>query len=68
FGMDFGIMPDGRLVLFEANATMNFFPFLPDQRFAYVKQCASAAKRAFHDMLGRNVAPVSVSPNQQPSR
>ena len=32
FGMDFGLMPDGRVVLFEANATMNFFPFLPDPR------------------------------------
>ncbi|HET9397682.1 MAG TPA: hypothetical protein VFO45_02585 [Sphingomicrobium sp.] len=52
FGMDFGIMPDGRLVLFEANATMNFFPFLPDPRFAYVRSCLKPASQAFHRMLG----------------
>jgi hypothetical protein len=39
-------------VLFEANATMNFFPFLPDPRFAYVRQCLKPATRAFHQMLG----------------
>jgi hypothetical protein len=54
FGMDFGILPDGRVVLFEANATMNFFPFLPDPKFAYVRQCLKPATQAFHQMLGRN--------------
>ena len=52
FGMDFGILPDGRLVLFEANATMNFFPFLADERFAYIRACREPASRAFHRMLG----------------
>lgn len=58
FGMDFGIMPDGRVVLFEANATMNFFPFLPDPRFAYVRGCLKPATEAFHRMLGRTPSPV----------
>jgi hypothetical protein len=52
FGMDFGVLPDGQVVLFEANATMNFFPFLPDPRFAYVRSCLKPAALAFHRMLG----------------
>lgn len=52
FGVDFGIGADGRAVLFEANATMNFFPFMSDPRFEYVKSCLGAAREAFHDMLG----------------
>jgi glutathione synthase/RimK-type ligase-like ATP-grasp enzyme len=65
FGMDFGILPDGRLVLFEANATMNFFPFLPDPRFEYVKQCVGPARQAFHEMLGRSAAHALAPPNLQ---
>jgi glutathione synthase/RimK-type ligase-like ATP-grasp enzyme len=52
FGMDFGIAQDGRMVLFEANATMNFFPFLADPRLAHVKKCLKPAREAFHAMLG----------------
>jgi len=52
FGMDFGLMQDGRVVLFEANATMNFFPFLPDPRFEYVKRCEAPARQAFRELLG----------------
>jgi hypothetical protein len=64
FGMDFGVMPDGRAVLFEANATMNFFPFLPDPRFAYVGGCLKPATQAFHQMLGciRPGSAVSAEP------
>lgn len=51
FGMDFGLMQDGRVLLFEANATMNFFPFLPDPRFDYVKRCEEPARQAFRDLL-----------------
>jgi hypothetical protein len=51
FGMDCGIMPDGRVLLFEANATMNFFPFLRDPEFAYVQRCLAPAQRAFHELL-----------------
>ena len=52
FGMDFGLARDGRLLLFEANATMNFFPFLPDPRFEYVKRCEAPARAAFRELLG----------------
>ena len=52
FGMDYGIVPDGRLVLFEANPTMNFFPFVGDPRVAHVKRCYQPAQEAFLEMLG----------------
>lgn len=52
FGMDFGIAPDGQVVLFEANATMNFFPFLPDPEFAYVQACLAPAQAAFRELVG----------------
>ena len=52
FGMDFGILPDDRVVLFEANATMNFFPLSPDPRFAYLAGCVEPARQAFHQLLG----------------
>lgn len=52
FGMDFGIAPDGQIVLFEANATMNFFPFMTDPRFDYVRQCIAPSRRAALDLLG----------------
>jgi glutathione synthase/RimK-type ligase-like ATP-grasp enzyme len=52
FGMDFGILADGQVVLFEANATMNFFPLSHDPRFAYLARCVEPARRAFYELLG----------------
>jgi len=52
FGMDYGIVPDGRVVLFEANATMNFFPFIPDPRLEHVTRCYRPAQEAFWELLG----------------
>ena len=52
FGMDFGFGRDGRVVLFEANATMNFFPFLSDPRLAHVLRCGPPAEAAFRNLLG----------------
>ena len=52
FGMDFGIAADGRVVLFEANATMNFFPFLAEPQFAYLQRCVVPAQRAYREMIG----------------
>ena len=52
FGMDFGITREGEVVLFEANATMNFFPFARDPQFAYLQRCLRPARRAFRDLLG----------------
>lgn len=52
FGMDFGVTPDGKVVLFEANATMSFFPFSPDPQFDYLKRCFAPAQAAFRELLG----------------
>jgi hypothetical protein len=52
FGIDFGIMPDGRVLLFEANATMNFFSSLPDTQFLYLQACVPPARAAFRELLG----------------
>jgi glutathione synthase/RimK-type ligase-like ATP-grasp enzyme len=52
FGMDFGLLADGRVLLFEANACMNFFPFLAEPEFAYVLQCREPAQRAFRELIG----------------
>ena len=51
FGLDFGIMPDGRMLLFEANATMNFFSVLPNDQFAYVRACVPPARAAFRELV-----------------
>ena len=63
FGMDFGIAADGQVVLFEANATMNFFPFLADPRLEHVKRCFKPASEAFHAMLGC-IRPGSIASDQ----
>jgi hypothetical protein len=52
FGMDFGITPDGKVVLFEANATMSFFPFAGDPQFEYLHLAIDPARRAIRDLLG----------------
>jgi len=61
FGMDFAMTRDGRLVLFEANATMNFFPLWPtqDEQFVYLTKCLDPAAAAFRELLG---IPPDVSP------
>jgi hypothetical protein len=51
FGVDFGFHPDGRLVLFEANATMNYFPIVPDPRFQFRQRLLAPAEEAFMAML-----------------
>jgi hypothetical protein len=65
FGMDFGIAADGRPILFEANATMNFFPFLADPRFDHVRACLEPARQAFHEMLGCAASHAVMRPNFQ---
>lgn len=51
FGMDFGFGRDGGLILFEANATMNFFPLEPHPRFSYLGEIRGPAQDAFQAML-----------------
>ncbi len=52
FGMDFGIMPDGRVLLFEANATMSFYSKLPGPQFDYLQACLPPARAAFRELIG----------------
>lgn len=53
FGMDFAVLPDGRALLFEANATMNFFPLSTLPQFAYASEdLVPRARAAFDAMLG----------------
>ena len=51
FGIDFGMDRSGSMVLFEANATMNFFPFSERPEFSYVRSCLAPAQRAFDALL-----------------
>jgi hypothetical protein len=52
FGVDFGFLPDGRMVLFEANAAMSFFPLVTHPRFEYRGKLLAPARDAFMAMLG----------------
>ena len=52
FGMDFAIGDDGRVILFEANATMSFFPLVPHPRFAYLERILQPARGAVAAMAG----------------
>lgn len=52
FGVDFGFHPDGRMVLFEANAAMSFFPLVTHPRFEFRGKLLAPAKEAFAAMLG----------------
>lgn len=52
FGIDFGFAPDGRLLLFEANATMNFYAPLPGPQFDYLKAFLPPARAAFRKLIG----------------
>jgi hypothetical protein len=51
FGIDFALLPDDRVLLFEANATMNFFPLSTEPLFAYAGVPAVAAARTALDRL-----------------
>jgi hypothetical protein len=51
FGVDFGIAADGAVVLFEANATMDFFSSVTDPQFAYVHRPLTLARRAVRAMI-----------------
>jgi len=52
FGVDFGFHPDGRMVLFEANAAMTFFPMVTKPRFEFRGKLLEPAQQACMAMLG----------------
>jgi hypothetical protein len=41
----------GAIILFEANATMNFFPLSDDPQYAYLGKALARAQRAFDTLL-----------------
>lgn len=51
FGVDCAISAAGDVVLFEANATMNVFPFSDDPQFAYLGTALARARAAFDALL-----------------
>jgi tetratricopeptide (TPR) repeat protein len=52
-GIDFGLAPDGSLLLFEANATMVVIPPDPDPMWNYRRPAVAAALGAAQRMLAR---------------
>lgn len=52
FGMDFGVTDDGRALLFEANATMSFFPVRSQPPFAHIAHVIDPARQALFELLG----------------
>ena len=51
FGMDFAVDRDGQVLLFEANATMNFFPLATHPKFSHLDTIHGPAQAAFQRML-----------------
>jgi glutathione synthase/RimK-type ligase-like ATP-grasp enzyme len=50
-GIDFGLGPDGDLLLFEANATMVIAPVAPDERWAYRRTANTTILEAVAAMI-----------------
>jgi tetratricopeptide (TPR) repeat protein len=55
-GIDFSVLPDGRAVVFEANATMLAHPEDPDGEFAYKNPYAARIFEAFQRMIAQRAA------------
>lgn len=62
FGIDFALTDDDQLVLFEANATMNFYTWYDDPRFSYLDRAIPPAQVAFRDLLGLKPMPAIAVP------
>jgi glutathione synthase/RimK-type ligase-like ATP-grasp enzyme len=58
-GIDFGLGPNGDLLLFEANATMVIAPVDPDERWAYRRTATSAILDAVTAMIMQKSALAS---------
>jgi hypothetical protein len=57
-GIDFGLTPDGSLLLFEANATMAIIPLDRDPVWDYRRPAVTAALTAAQNLLRRDGRPV----------
>ena len=58
-GLDFSLLPDGRVLVFEANATMLAHPESPDGEFAYKNPAVQAIVEAFQARLGALASALS---------
>jgi Flp pilus assembly protein TadD len=58
-GVDFSVLPDGRLLIFEANATMLAHPEDPAGPFAYKNPHVSRIATAFQALLTRRTPPAT---------
>ena len=58
-GIDFGLGPDGDLLLFEANATMVIAPPDPDERWAYRR---TAITKILDAVTGHDPAEIGRAP------
>jgi hypothetical protein len=67
FGLDCAFTGDGGLLLFELNATMNFFPLSNDPRYAYLKACVAPAMAAMTRLLKSRMIPVTAAAGSKPS-
>lgn len=56
FGLDFALLASGELLLFEANATMNFFPFTSPDRGHYSWRCLPVAVAAIQTLVADRLA------------
>jgi hypothetical protein len=57
-GIDFGLTPDGSLLLFEANATMAIIPLDRDPVWDYRRPAVTAALTAARGLLRRDGQPA----------
>jgi Flp pilus assembly protein TadD/glutathione synthase/RimK-type ligase-like ATP-grasp enzyme len=55
-GVDFGLAPNGDLLLFEANATMVIAPLDPDERWAYRRPAVGRILDAIRNMIMQKAA------------
>ena len=61
FGIDCNVTPAGDVLVFEANATMNYFPYPEEPEFHYIRESlqditGAAVKRLLEDKLGQTLA------------
>jgi len=61
FGADLALREDGSMILFEANPTMNFFPFSTDPQFAPLEIARERAAVAYGRMLHPQGMPEEVA-------
>lgn len=59
FGIDCNVTPAGDVLVFEANATMNYFPYAEEPEFHYIRETLEgitkvAVKRLLEDTLGQS--------------